>query len=379
VDSILDRLPAGSPVIGRSARGLPFSSPDGSWSGHIADISNISDGLSEDFPRHCEKAGARNLLPIDMVSWSRGMENFFLPAPPDPLFAIRKSRALLEAGAHGWMDYDCGCIEPGSLAHGMREWTADPTASDETLFMRTLESIWGEQVAKEARSAYDLYREARQWMPTGIPSQETPNFDARGCGWGFCLFAPYHLSDLAFTDTVHAKNYFAPFNLIVGDTLDLLLHSTEQVCERLEQARGIVAGLPGLTPDAEWEVAVFEIHWRSFLSVRNYVLLAKAKHDHANKTLSDAEYRSRVSQIAQDELANLDGIEQWHALHPHQLGNPCHRALGHLVECFPEANFKSGLFIPKRKSLLFLRDTFDPAEFLPDFVIQETSTDDCPI
>jgi hypothetical protein len=374
VDEVTGKLPAGSLVIGRSARGISFSAREGLWSGKIADISNIADGLAEDFPGHCQKANARGLVPIDMVSWSRGMENFFLPAPPDPLFAIRKCRALKDAGAGGWMDYDCGCIEPGSLATAMSEWTADPDAEESELLDRTLREIWAD-AAGDVLPAYDLYREAKTWMPTGIPSREVANMDARGCGLGYCLFSPFHLDDLRFHDTTHAWNYFAPYNLFAGDTIPHLLRSATEVTSRLEEAAQIARDIPAADASASWEKAVFEIHWRSFRALRNYARLADAKWRRAQGGLDDDGFLAFVNAIAIDELDNLDAIERWHAAHPGHLGNPCHRILGHLVEAWPDADFDAGIFLPKRKSLLFLRDEFDPKELRPSHSIQGKSSD----
>jgi hypothetical protein len=244
MEAMFAELPSGSLVIGRSSRGVAFHPPDGSWEGVTTDISNVVDALASDFRRLVERIAERDLEAIDMVAWSRGMENFFLPAPPDPIFAIRKCRSLREAGAVGWMDYDCGCMEPGSLAAGIREWTADPEADEEVLVGRVLDSIWGRELAEHVRPAYESFREARDWMPVGLQSSHVPNMDARCCGFGFCLFAPFFVSDLGFADTDHAKNYFAPYNLIVGDSLPHLLLSTAQVVERLGLAFDTLRQVP---------------------------------------------------------------------------------------------------------------------------------------
>ncbi len=377
-DSLMERLPTGSLVIGRSARGIRWSAPDGSYSGDVSDISNVADGLSDDFKLHCTKARNRGHVPIDMVSWSRGTENFWLPAPPDPLFAIRKCKALSDAGAEGWMDYDCGCIEPGSLSGAMREWTAAPGDDEENLLRRTLEGIWGE-AADEARSAYGFYRNARAWMPFGIQSRDVVNMDARCCGFGFCLFGPYHLDDLRFSDTDHAWNYFAPYNLLAGDTIPVVLHATTEIVMELKKAWQAAASLQAKTPAAQWEVAVFEIYWCSFRAIRNYASLAHAKWEHGHGNLTDAAFRVAVAEIASDELENLDATELWHNAHEGVLGNPCGRLVGHMMESWPDADFGTGIFIPKRKSLVFLRDQFDPANLIPSHVIQCIASDACPI
>jgi len=374
VEQVTARLPAGSLVIGRSARGIPFTAPGNSWSGHISDISNITDTLAADFPAHCQKSRERGLTPIDMVSWSRGMENFFLPAPPDPLFAIRKCRALKDAGAEGWMDYDCGSIEPGSLATAMQVWTAAPEAPEEELLEQTLQQIWGD-LSEAARPAYDLYRQAKTWMPTGISSQEVRLVDARSCGLGFCLFGPFHLDDFRFTDTTHARNFFAPYNLFAGDTIPHLLRAATEVTARLESAALLLQKLTVPVGPASWESDVFEIHWRSFLALRNYARLADAKWRYNGNQLNDDVFLAIVREIAADELDNLEGTLSWHLRHPDALGNPCHHILGHFSETWPDADFSAGIFVPKRKSLLFLRDQFDPAEFVPSYAIQEQSSD----
>ncbi len=378
VDKILTKLPQGSLTIGRSARGTLFTAADGSWSGHVQDISNITNSLSEDFPGQCERSRQRGLIPIDMVSWSRGMENFFLPAPPDPLFGIQKSRSLAEVGAGGWIDYDCGCIEEGSLAAGLREWDASPESSDEILFHRTLEGIWGAH-AVSARKAYDFYLEAKTWMPTGIPSKQVPGLDSRCCGLGYCLFGPFHLDDFGFYDTGHARNYFAPFNLLTEDTIPLLLRSASQVTRLLEEACLHLASIASTEPSTLWEKAVFEIHYRSFRAVSNYSRLAATKWNHGQGKLTNPEYQALVKEIASDELENLEAAVSWHAAHPGVLGNPCHRLLGHFSEAWPDADFSGDWLEPKRRSLLFLRDHFDPDEMVPSYFIQGVGTDARPI
>jgi hypothetical protein len=375
VEQIQAILPAGSLIIGRSARGLRFTSADGSWSGHIEDISNISNTISENFHAHCKRAIERSLQPIDMVSWSRGLENFFLPAPPDPRFGIEKSRALANAGSLGWIDYDCGCIEEGSLAAGMREWNAEPAATDEILFERTLKAIWGAS-SHSARKAYEDYQEAKGWMPTGISSKDVNSFDSRGLGLGYCLFGPFHLDDMAFYDVGHARNWFAPFSLITESTIPLLLKSSSQIMKLLEAAIEVLSSISPPTPAAEWEKCVFEIYHRSFRAFWNYTRLTKAKWDHGKGQLTNSNYQDIVREIASNELSNIDGTKAWNTAHPGVLGNPCHRILGHSLETWPDADYSKNIFEPKRRSLTFLRDEFDPTELIPGYFIQGALTDD---
>jgi len=223
------------------------------------------------------------------------------------------------------------------------------------------------------RPAYDLYREACRWMPIGLHSQQVPNLEARGHGFGICLFGPFHLPDLGFIDTNHARNYFAPYNLIAEDTLQPLVESTTRVTDLLGRAWEHVRMQPSNGKGGEWEKAVFEIHWRSFRAFRNYVRLASAKWRHLHGELPPAKYQQMVQAIAADELDNLDEVEAWNEKHPGQLGNPCHRIRGHLESAWPDADFTGNLFAPKRRSLEFLVNEFDPAELIPVYVIQGTS------
>ena len=376
VSKITGRLPEGSLVIGRSARGVEVGPPDHSWRGAISDISNVVDGVSPDFPQHCQSAKEKGLIPIDMVSWSRGMENFFLPGPPDPLFAIRKSRALVEAGAEGWMDYDCGSFDLGSVALGLRELDVDPAADEGILVERTLTAIWGERGAEAALNAYVLYRKAREWMPAGMPSEAVRCLDARSCGLGFTLFGPFLLDDFRFHDTTHAFNFFAPYNLLTGETLPLFARALGRVVPLLKDAFEVVRDLPSSENGAaKWERAVFEIHWRSFRAIDNYIRLASAKWDYNQGGIDGDTFRQRVREVASDELENLDGTEIWNTTHPGHLGNPCHRILGHMTESWPDADFSKGIFSPKRLSLEFLRDQFRPDELIPAYAILGTTCD----
>jgi hypothetical protein len=69
------------------------------------------------------------------------------------------------------------------------------------------------------------------------------------------------------------------------------------------------------------------------------------------------------------ERDNLAAIEAWHHRHPGQIGNPCHRIRGHLHSAWPDLDFSKDLFEPKRKSLDFLINQFDPSEFVPCYAI----------
>ena len=214
-------------------------------------------------------------------------------------------------------------------------------------------------------------------MPTGLPSKQVPGLDSRCCGLGYCLFGPFHLEDLAFYDSGHARNYFAPYNLLTEDTIPHILRSSSQVSELLEAALHRLAALPPPTPAAAWEKAVFEIHYRSFRALHHYTALASAKWENACGQLPDPEYQSTVKSIATAELENYEAAIAWHHAHPGVLGNPCHRMLGHFVEAWPDVDFSTDFLAPKRKSLIFLKHHFDPAEWIPAHFIQATGSDVC--
>ncbi len=372
---IMEELPDGSLIIGRSARGMKFEAPDGFWSGRVADISNTVDGVGDDFVEHCRKGRAANLQPIDMVAWSRGMENFLLPAPPDPLFAIRKCKALAGSGAAGWIDYDCGNLEPGALAEAVHAWSDDPDASEDVLLKAALRATWGDAM-ETVLPAYEDYRAAKSWFPTGLESKEVGGMDSRCCGLGFILFGPWQLDDLAFYDSTHACNFFAPYNLLVEDSIPAVLKSASQVDTILGRAWERICLLSPEGEAACRDHAAFEIHWRNFKSIHGYVRMAEAKWRFVHGGLPAEQYRSLLRTLALAELENLDAVERWVAKHPDTLGNPCHRILGHLGECWPDADFSAGIFEPKRRSLEFLRDRFDPCEWVPGYEVLGTASDD---
>jgi hypothetical protein len=366
VTEIIRKLPEGSLLVGRSARGMEFRSADGSWSGEILDISNAIDGVSRQFVAQCRKARTHGLRPIDMVAWSRGLENFFLPAPPDPLFAIRKCRALVESNAEGWIDYDCGSLEDGAIAEAIRLYTASPHSAEEELLEDVLQAIWG-QASSFAKGAYALYREAKGWLPTGLESGDVPGLDGRSIGLGFVLFGPWLPADLRFYDTTHAFNFFAPFNLLTPSTIPTILRAATNLERLLHLAWDEIRRLDASTPSARRDRAAFEIHWRNSLSMLGYTRMADAKWNHLQGYATAEDFRKALQEIARTESDNLTHILAWDRANPGQLGNPCHRILGHLIQTWPDADFSGNFFQPKIRSLDFLAREFDPLTFVPSY------------
>jgi hypothetical protein len=350
IEKVLPALPEGSLLIGRSARGLKQTIDGAPVPGEVEDITAILDTCSPRTRQQQARADQYGLAFVDMVSWSHPIEHWWLPAPPDPTFAINKLKALAEVGAVGWYDFDCGAIEPGSIAEAIRVWSADSKAAPESILREVLVAIYGDEADAAARS-YELFGGAKSLFPVGMNDASIIGFSGRCCGLGLAIVGPFHLEDFRFYDTGHAFNWFAPFNLLTVSVLEKLLPLIRRIVPLLLEAVENLKGLSGSASAVTREIETFEIYHRHYVALKNYCELALSKRRWLDGELSDEEFLASVRSIAADELDNLAGVEKWLVRNPAGISNPCHQLLGTLTEVWPGLDFESDLLAPKRRSL----------------------------
>ena len=351
--ALLERLPGivghDALIIGRSSQG--HSQPP--LPGEVEDMTTIFGGCGPGILEKKKKADRLGLRLVDMPAWSHPNEAWWLPPPPDPLYAVEKLNALRALGAVGWYDFDCGAIEPGAIAEAIMAWTADPDAAPERLVERVLEGIFREN-AKAATPAYEQYRRAKPLYPIADHDPVVPGFSGRCLGLGKVLFGPFRPEDFRFLDTKHCFNWFAPFNLVLPSTLPVILPRVESVQEGMREAFLTIDAVTASGAAARRERETFEIHYRHYRAIWNYLRLGQARLDRLEGRLDDHAYAARIRELAADEQENLAATEAWCKRNPGALFNPCHDLLGHLEEAWPNLDFRNDLFGPKRASLVSL-------------------------
>lgn len=360
-------LPENSLLIGRSGQGFSQVIDGRQLPGEVEDITCIMDGVSEPTRKQIQRAKSLGFRFVDMVAWSHPNETWWLPAAPDPLFAIRKLNALQAEGAEGFYDFDCGAIEPGSIADAMRLWTARPEASEEELLGSILGEIWQDE-AREIRRAYDLFRDAKTLFPIALQTKEPAGFSGRNLGLSVTMVAPFHLTDLRFQDTGHRFNWFAPFSLLTKETLPVLAPLLRRIVPLLQEAWTISQAATTTGVRAMRERDAFEIHCRARLAALHYVELAEAKWQWVQGQIFGDDFLERVRQLAQAEIENTEAIDRWLHRNPNGISNPCHQLLGWLAEMWPELDFSHDLLRPKLTSLRYLANLKSTTP-VPDYAI----------
>lgn len=337
-------------IIGHSCKDLMQEIDGERVPGAVEDMAMISGRCSASFLQKKAFFTGMGFRFIDRTVWSHACENWFLPAPPDPAYAIEKCNALDAAGAEGWFDFDCGALEPGSIAEAVIAWTRTPDANPDTLVAEVLQSIYGDQW-QTAQPAYALYSRGKNYFPAAYSAPDVFGFSSRCLAPTVALAGPWFLEDFTFFDTRHAFNWFAPFNLVTPATIDYVTPRVAKAAEITGQAFAIVERIPITSSAIQRERDAFEIHYRQYRCVTNYFRLAEAKLAWVNGTLSDGDFVQQVRAIAADELENHMAVEGWVARNPAALDNPNHYLLGRLEETWPGIAFHGDMLKPKRRSL----------------------------
>ncbi len=344
---------AGGPdiyMIGHSCFDLPQTIDGVPVPGKVGDMAMISGRCSETFLARKQFFTAHGFRVIDRTVWSHAIENWFLPAPPDPGYAVEKLNALTEAGAEGWFDFDCGALEPGSIAEAVARWAQEPTAAPEAIVHAVLTDIYGAQWSV-AKAAYDRFAVAKGYFPIAYNDPEAMAFSARALALTVALVGPFYLEDFTYFDTRHAFNFFAPFNLVTHSSVAYLTPLVTKTAALAGEAFALIAQLDAITVPQRRERDAFEIHYRQYRAVANYLQLAEAKLAWLHQETTDADFAARVRAIAADELDNHAAVEQWDARNPGKLDNPNHYLLGRLEESWPDVAFTPDWLRPKRRSL----------------------------
>ena len=337
-------------IIGRSSQGHrqePFS-------GEVEDMTAIFDGCGPAIVERKAQADRLGLRLVDMPAWSHPNEAWWLPPAPDPRYAVEKLHSLRALGAAGWYDFDCGSTEPGTITDAMILWTRTPDAPVDALVVEVLGNIFGEH-AGAANAAYEHYRAGKKEYPIAYHDPEVRGFSGRSMGLGSAFFGPFLLEDLRLLDLGHTFNWFAPFNLVTPTTLPVALPRLEKVTARMRDAHEAIQAVPSSSPRAAREKDTFEIYYRFYRAIRNYLRLGQAKWDWLERRDGDARFGQRVREVADDEWENLVAVETWHARNPDAFFNPCHSLIGWLEEAWPAHQFRPDLFAAKRESLRALR------------------------
>lgn len=336
-------------VIGRSSQGHRQDS----LPGKVEDMTAIFSGCGPEIIRRKAVTDKLGLRLVDMPAWSHPNEAWWLPASPEPAYAVEKLNSLRSLGAVGWYDFDCGATEPGSIADAIVVWTKTPDAPVDSLVRTVLTDIFVE-ACPAVGNAYRLFRAGKQAFPIAYANPSVTGFSGRCLGLGLCLFGPFRLEDFRLLDLGHVFNWFAPFNLVTPDTIPVVVPRLEQTTAALLAAYEEIQSITVTSSRARREVNSFEIHYRHYRAIRNYFLLGQAKWDLLEERADQAAFGVRVREIASDELDNLTGIETWALTNPNALMNPCHSLIGTLEEVWPDTRFVPSMFAAKRQSLLEL-------------------------
>lgn len=349
-------LGPGTLVIGRSAQGHAQTVAGAATQGVVEDMTMIMSGCGPGIQAQVQRVVPLGFRIVDMTAWSHAGEAWWLPAPPNPRYALEKLRALDALGAVGWYDFDCGALEPGSIAEAIVAWTKAPDAPPEALVDTVLTGLYGVQ-ASQAAEAYAEFHAGIQAFPVSYHDPMCAGFSGRLQGLGLALAGPFRVVDFRFVDSFHRFNWFAPFNLVTATSVPVVLPLLEEVVAKLEQAWSLIAPLAGDTPRLLYERDAFEIHYRHYRAMRNYFQLGRVRLEHLAGRL-DVEAQARaMEELATDEWANLEAVETWAARNPGGLGNPVWSLRGVLEECWPDCAFTPDLFGPKRESLRRLMES----------------------
>lgn len=350
---LLDRLPGivgkDALLIGRSSQGHTQAPLPGS----VEDMTMVFGGCGPGIVAKKATADRLGLRLVDMPAWSHPNEAWWLPPPPDPLYAVEKLNALRDLGVSGWYDFDCGSLEPGSVSDALVAWTAAPDTAPDRLVLAVLEGIFGEQ-AKEAIPAYEQYRLGKAWFPIAYHDPVVSGFSGRSSGLGCILVGPFRLSDFRFLDTGHCFNWMAPYNFITPTSVPVVVSRFEQGTQHMKAAFERIRLIPGTHECARREKESFEIYYRHYRAIWNYFRLAQVRLEWLEQRRGGNAYIARVREIAADELENLAATEAWCTRNPGALFNPCHNIRGWLEETWPDEVFAPDIFGPKRRSLAAL-------------------------
>lgn len=361
-EELLHRLPAivgeDALIIGRSSQGHVQPPLPGS----VEDMTAIFDGCGPAIVQKKAKANRLGLRLVDMPAWSHPNEAWWLPPPPDPLYAITKLNALRDLGASGWYDFDCGATEPGTIADAIVAWTSDPDGDPSGLVSTVLEGVFGRH-ASAVLPAYEEFRQGKKEYPIAYVDPVVSGFSGRSCAFGLALCCPFRLEDFRFIDTGHMFYWMAPYNLVLPSTLPVILPRLEKVEYHMLNAVNLIRGMPVDSPLARREKETFEIYHSHYRAIRNYIRLGAVKWERMQGFMEAATFTEAVREIADDESKNLAAIEAWFARSRGGLFNPCHSLRGWLEESWPDLDFSKDLFEHKRTSLALLTDRAN--EFKP--------------
>ncbi len=343
-------LGPGTVVIGRSSQGHTQTMDGVPVEGTVADMTMVMGGCGPGIRAQRDRLTPLGFRIADMTAWSHAGESWWLPAPPAPAYAIEKLNALEALGAAGWYDFDCGAIEPGSIADAVAAWTREPEATPETLLANVWRGLYGSEAACVAE-AYADFQAGVRYFPVAYNDLQCTGFSSRLQGLGLTLFGPWRVRDFRFVDSCHQFNWFAPYNLVTATSVPAVLPFMENVVAFTGRAWERIRAVPPATPAIVREQAAFEIHHRHYRAIRNYFKVGGILLDaHAGRR--DAVDRARaLREVAVDERANLAAVAAWMARHPDAIVNPVWSLRGVLEECWPEDLFTPDLFGPKRASL----------------------------
>ena len=347
---LLERLPGivgkDALIIGRSSQG--HVQPG--LTGHVEDMTMVVGGCGSGIVRKKTIADGLGLRLVDMPAWSHANEAWWLPPPPDPLYAIEKLNALRELGASGWYDFDCGSLEPGSIADAIALWSAHPGVSSDQLVCEVLSGIYG-SAAPAAAPAYVQYRWGKEQFPIAYNDATVGGFSGRCCGLGCALVGPFLPIDFRFVDTGHVRDWMAPYNLVTATSIPVVLPRLKRAAHHMQEAYTIIAALPEAGERAVRERETFDIYRCHYRAMWNYYRLGQARLGLVECRLDQAAYAAQVGEIARDEQENLAAAEAWCRRHPGGLFNPCQSLAGWIGEMWPDEEFTPDLFGPKRRSL----------------------------
>ena len=350
IAQVRDIAGEGTFLIGHSCKDLSQEIDGEPVPGLIEDMSMISGRCSESFLRKKTYFTGMGFRFIDRTVWSHACENWFLPAPPDPAYAIEKLNALEQAGAEGWFDFDCAALEPGSIAEAIIAWTRAPHADPAALVAEVLQGIYGEEW-RSAEPAYALYVRGKRYFPAAYNAPDTFAFSSRCLALTVALAGPWFLEDFTYFDTRHAFNWFAPFNQATPAVIEYVTPRVAQAAELTGKAYEVITRIPVTSSAIQRERDAFEIHYRQYRAITDYLRLAGTKLAWLTGKLPEHDFVQQVRATAQRELENHTAVEGWVARNPGGLDNPNHYLRGRLAECWPGISFQPEMLRPKRRSL----------------------------
>lgn len=338
-------------IIGKSSQGLEQVIDGETVPGKVGDMTQILSGCGTLIRERKEQANRMGLKVADAISWAHPIEAWWLPPPPNPRFAWEKMNALRELGAGGWYDFACGSMEPGSICEAVALLTDEPDLDLPETESRVIRSIFPDDYETAAK-AYALYQKGKNYFPIAL---DPPNFDAlslRVLGLGTILFGPFITIDLTFIDTGHyPRDQFSPNLFLTPETLPHYGKHLPKGREVLKEAFDVICSCQADTPAARRERDAFEIYYRHFRAMSNYVAFGEVHYNYLHGRLGETDYREQIVAIAKNELDNTEGLTAWIQRNPTELGNPCWDLYGMLEDCWPGLDFRTSMLQPKRDSL----------------------------